>query len=167
MTNPFLSNPEATAFWREQQQACEEARRLLVKTPEFAQFLAAGGTLAVVPDGFYALDKYVALLKDGDTVYSAVTFFAESGVAYFEAESVRQTVLWVASWLTEARDGVRYVRPEITADDIIAGRVFFAENGAGFTASTVSGDVVYCPELGETLLREDFARAMNAGRATF
>lgn len=112
MTNPFTSTPEAAQFWREQQQACEEARRLLVKHPIFAQFLASGGTLAVVPDGFPISDNFAALLKDGDSVYACIPFFVTDGDAYRISRAI-DDLAQLTAWLTEASDGAKPAKNEI------------------------------------------------------
>jgi hypothetical protein len=104
MTNPFLSTPEATAFWRNQDQACAEARTALAKHPVFARFLAAGGGLAVVPG-----DSYVALLKDGDSVIRGLSFWYTPGYSeplLIQQESQRE-IEQLTAWLLEARDGAR------------------------------------------------------------
>ena len=116
MTNPFLSTPEAAQFWREQQQSCEEARRLLCKTPEFAQFLAAGGTLAVVPIVTTIINPlhldFAAMLKDGDTVVCIVPFWCDEYRVFLDDPKVN-AVARLTAWLTEARDGAK-AAPEET-----------------------------------------------------
>lgn len=107
MTNPLLSTPEATAFWREQQQACEEARLSLCKTSEFSAFLAVGGRFEVVACHVKFDTSFVALIKDGDSIIAAIPFYYGESARAAMTHDERLTIKQLTAWLTEARDGVR------------------------------------------------------------